>query len=126
MKPPLATVALRVAGAAAVGAYAWWAVSRPPFSTAATVAVLLAGAAAAGAGALSGRSRRPARDVPGWGGWAALAVALALWQLGAYLQHPREDHPTLSSLANALLDSHGARAAAFVVWLLAAVHLARR
>ncbi len=126
MKPPRATVALRVAGAAAVGAYAWWAVARPPFSTAATVAVLLAGAAAVGTGALTRRSRRPARDVPGWGAWAAVAVALALWQLGAYLQQPREDHPTLSSLANALLDSHGARAAAFVVWLLAAVHLARR
>ena len=126
MKPPRATVALRVAGAAAVGAYAWWAVARPPFSTAATVAVLLAGSLAVGIGALWSRSPRPAPDVPGWGAWAALALALALWQLGAYLQQPREDHPTLSSLANALLDSQGARAAAFLVWLLAAVHLARR
>lgn len=126
MKPPFATVALRVAGALAVGAYAWWAVARPPFSLTATVAVLPAGAAAVWAGARARRSPRPAPDVPGWAAWAVVAAVAGLWQLGAYLQHPREDHPTLSSLANALLDSHPARAAAFVLWLLAAVHLARR
>ena len=49
-----------------------------------------------------------------------------LWQLAAYLQHPRDEHPTLSSLANALLDSQPARAAAFVLWILAAVELSGR
>ncbi len=58
--------------------------------------------------------------------WAALAATAGAWQLAAYLQHPRADHPTLSSLANEVLDSHLARAAAFVVWIAAVRGLARR
>jgi ABC-type nitrate/sulfonate/bicarbonate transport system permease component len=58
--------------------------------------------------------------------WVALAAAIAMWQLVAYLQGPRTDHPTLSSLTNALLDSHPARAVAFAAWLLTAAELARR
>jgi hypothetical protein len=125
MKPPFATVP-RAAALAAAGGYAWWAVARPPFSATATVAVLLAGGVAVAVGGRTRRSPRRAPDLAGWGAWAVLAVTLVLWQLAAYLQQPRADHPTLSSLANALLDSHAARAAAFVLWLLGAVHLARR
>ena len=58
--------------------------------------------------------------------WLILAVAACAWELQAYLRQPRYDHPTLSSLANGLLDSHPARAGAFVLWLLATVELARR
>jgi hypothetical protein len=58
--------------------------------------------------------------------WAVLAALAAAWQLAAYLQHPRHDHPTLSSLTNAALDSHAARAAAFVAWLAVTVTLVRR
>jgi len=58
--------------------------------------------------------------------WAALAATAGAWQLAAYLQHPRADHPTVSSLANEVLNSHVARAAAFVVWFAAARGLARR
>ena len=90
------------------------------------MAVLLTGAAATAWGA---RRRRPAQPQPPMttvAPWGALVTAAAAWQLAAYLQHPRADHPTLSSLTNALLDSHPARAAAFVLWLLAAVELARR
>ena len=65
-------------------------------------------------------------DSPRWAAWAALAAAASLWELAAYLQQPRGDHPTLSSLTNALLDSHPARTAAFVVWILVTVRLARR
>jgi hypothetical protein len=112
--------------------YAWWAVGRPPFSAAATAAVVLAGLAAAGLAALA-RARAggngPRRPVPapaGVGRWAVVVVAAAAWQLGAYLQHPRHDHPTLSSLTNAALDSHTARAAAFLAWLAVTVTLVRR
>ncbi|HKY67308.1 MAG TPA: hypothetical protein VJM49_13095, partial [Acidimicrobiales bacterium] len=59
-------------------------------------------------------------------GWGVLAAAAAVWQLAAYLQQPRHDHPTLSSLANAVLDSHAARAGAFVAWLAATAALVRR
>lgn len=114
-------------------AYAWWAVSLPPFSASATAAVLLAGLAAAARGAARRppehrRSRRGEGTVPTarLGAWCVLAVATAVWQLAAYVQAPRADHPTLSSLANALLGTHPVRAAAFALWLLGAAELARR
>jgi hypothetical protein len=117
---------LGAAGAAAVLAYAWWAVGRPPFSATATAAVVLAGVAAMACGALRRRDGRTHVDAPRAGVWAAVALAVGVWQVAAYLQHPRDEHPTLSSLANALLDSHPARAAAFALWLVAAAMLGRR
>lgn len=114
-----------LAGAPVVLAWAWWVVSLPAFSASATVAVVGSGVVAMAAGASLRRRERPA--VPGVvSPWAVVAAAAAAWQLAAYLQHPREDHPTLSSLANAVLDTHGARAAAFVLWLVGAAALARR
>ena len=56
----------------------------------------------------------------------AAALAAAVWQLAAYVQHPRADHPTISSLTNATLDAQVPRTAAFVAWLLAIVALVRR
>jgi hypothetical protein len=118
--------AAAVAAAVAVCGYGWWAVGLAPFSLMASLAVVLAGGAAA---VLGSRARRPAtlpadrrRTVP----WLVLIAAAGAVQLAAYVQHPRDDHPTLSSLTNALLDSHVARAAAFVAWLVAAADLARR
>jgi glucose-6-phosphate dehydrogenase assembly protein OpcA len=58
--------------------------------------------------------------------WLALLAAAATLELWSYLQQPRADHPTISSMTNALLDSHPARAAAFAGWLAATVALARR
>jgi hypothetical protein len=55
-----------------------------------------------------------------------LAVVLAAWQLVAYLQSPRHEHPTLSSLTNAVLSSQPARTAAFILWLAIMFGLARR
>jgi hypothetical protein len=123
-----ASRALHVAVAVGLVAYAWWAVGLAPFSAQATAAVVLAGVAAMAVGR---RWRRPRRsssdvDVPGIAPWAGLAAVAGAWQLAAYLQHPRADHPTVSSLANELLDSHPARAAAFLVWIAAAGWLARR
>ncbi|MFP5318824.1 MAG: hypothetical protein ACLGI2_11115 [Acidimicrobiia bacterium] len=103
--------------------------SLPPFSGAATLAVLAGGCVAMVAGAVGGRpaddrvARASVRDVAPW---AAVAGVVALWQLAAYLQEPRHEHPTLSSMANALLDSHPARTVACALWLLAAWALARR
>jgi hypothetical protein len=120
--------ARRVVAGVALGlvalAYAWWAVGLPAFSAAATVAVVGAGAVAMLGGSRADRTARPApgRVLP----WLALAGLLAAVQAFAYLQQPRGEHPTLSSLTNAALDSHAARAAAFVGWLVVAVELARR
>ena len=117
-----------VATAVVVAAYAWWVVALAPFSGQATAAVVLAGAAAMAVGARDRRARRSrgAGDAAGIATWAALAAVAGAWQLAAYLQHPRDDHPTASSLANEVFDSHLARAAAFVVWIAAARGLARR
>jgi hypothetical protein len=118
-----------VAGVAlAIGAtvYAWWAVGLGAFSAAATVAVVGAGAVAMVAGSRARRRGRPTGGVGRVLPWFALAGLLAAVQLIAYAQQPRDEHPTLSSLTNAALDSHAARAAAFVAWLAAAVELARR
>jgi hypothetical protein len=119
---------LILAGVAALAAlaYAWWAAGLAPFSAGATVAVLSAGVVAIAAGS---RSRRPAPrrvTVRQAAPWIALALAAAAVQLVSYVQTPREDHPTISSLTNALLDSHPARAAALAFWLALAVGLARR
>jgi hypothetical protein len=109
-------------------AYAWWVVALAPFSGQATTAVVLGGAAAMAVGARQRRRARSpsARDMAGIATWAALAAAAGAWQLATYLQDPRADHPTVSSLANEVLDSHLARAVAFVVWIAAARGLARR
>jgi hypothetical protein len=115
-----------VAAAIIVTAYAWWAVERPPFSAGATVAVVGAGAVAMFAGTAARRPGRPAATARRVLPWFVLAGLLAAVQLIAWAQQPRDEHPTLSSLANAALDSHAARAAAFVAWLAAAVELARR
>lgn len=118
------------AAALGVAAYAWWAVGLAPFSVAATVAVVLAGAASMAVGARERRRRgRPSPcpvDKAGVARWAALAAVAGAWQLAAFLQQPRHDHPTASSIANQVLDSHPARAAAVILWIAAARALARR
>lgn len=116
----------QVAGAIFLLGYAWWAVSLPAFSTTATTAVTLGGGAAVVWGAGKDRRRRPEVDLRRAAPWTRLAVVDGLWELAAYLQHLRDEHPTLSSLANALLDSHPARSAALVLWVVATSELSRR
>jgi len=117
---------VRAAGTAGVFAYAWWATARPPFTTTATLAVVGAGLTAM----VVGHARRPQPEpLPGRAGvvrWMVLLAALAGWQLLAYVQQPRSEHPTLSSLTNAALDGHAVRALAFTAWLGAGAWLARR
>ena len=113
-------------GAVVVAGYAWWAVALPPFSASATAAVLVAGGAAVLVGASRPRREWPAVDRRRTVPWVLLGTLGALWQLAAYLQHPRDDHPTVSSLMNALLDSRPARAAALLLWLAVTVALSRR
>lgn len=72
------------------------------------------------------RRQQPAGALRSAAPWAVLVALGGLWQLAAYLQHPRDDHPTLSSLANELIDSQPARAAGFVLWVVATERLSRR
>jgi hypothetical protein len=113
--------------AATVGGYAWLATGLRPFTLPPLVAILFGGgmAVAVGAGLLPMRRPPPARPrhlVI----WAALGAALALWELAAFLQHPRADHPTLSSLTDAVFQSHPARAVGLLAWLAVGAGLARR
>ena len=109
------------------GGYAWLATGLRPFTLPLVAAVLMGGllAVVLGANLLPARVPRPTwprrLDV-----WAALSAALALWELGAYLQHPRAEHPTLSSLSTTLFQNHGARALGLLLWLGAGTRLARR
>ena len=114
--------------AAGIAAYAWWVTGLRPFSGWATAAVVGAGVAAAVAGRLVQSPRPPAADAhpAAAAPWAALVVALVVWQLVAWASEPRADHPTLSSLANAALDPRPLRAVAVVAWLGGAAWLARR
>ena len=58
--------------------------------------------------------------------WLTLGVSVAVWELQAFFQHPRSAHPTISSLTNNLMQNHGSRTGAMLVWLAAGVWLARR
>lgn len=122
-------VAGRAAAAVAVAAFAWWAAGLAPFTTPSLVAVVGGGLVAMAAGA-RWLPRRPtpvegAAPPAGLAAWAVLVVALAAWELAAYVQHPRADHPTLSSLANDALRPRVVRAAALAGWLAVAARLAR-
>jgi hypothetical protein len=79
---------------------------------------------------LAGRRLSPSvashEPAPGAWVWVALAGAVAVWELQAFLQHPRSAHPTISSLTNDLLQNHVSRAGAMLAWLAAGVWLARR
>jgi hypothetical protein len=117
----IGTVALTV-----VGAYAWWATSLRPFTLPSLIAVLAAGGAAAAAGAaLIPRDARPVRlhhpEV-----WAGLGAAVALWELVSFVQHPRSEHPTLSSLTNTVFASHPVRTLGLLLWFALGAWLARR
>lgn len=113
--------------AAAAVAYAWWTAGLAPFTWPALVAVEAAGIAAMITGT---HRRRPYRSCDHKAGgtwiWAMLFVLLAGWELAAYVQHPRSDHPTLSSLLDQALDWRPARAGALLVWLAVGADLARR
>jgi ABC-type nitrate/sulfonate/bicarbonate transport system permease component len=58
--------------------------------------------------------------------WGLLCALLAAWELAAYFQQPRADHPTLSSLADQVLDWRPAQALAFLAWIAVGADLSRR
>ncbi|MDQ3094901.1 MAG: hypothetical protein M3Q82_02925, partial [Actinomycetota bacterium] len=118
---------MTIVASLAAMAYAWWASGLRPFSASATVAVLGAGVAAA----LLGRRRTSVTPVDrvttaAVAPWCALFAALVTWQLVAYVQGPRSEHPTLSYLFSAAVDARPVRTLALVVWLAGAAWLGRR
>ena len=53
-------------------------------------------------------------------------MLLVGWELAADFQHPRADHPTLSALADPVIDWRPARALAFLAWIALGADLSRR
>jgi hypothetical protein len=117
---------MKVLAIAAVVAAAWWVTDLRPFTVSSTVAVVGAGVAAMAAGRRRGPHPVARVDVGDVLPWLVLVAVLAAWQSMAFVQHPRSEHPTLSSLANALLDTHATRVLGFLAWLVGGARLARR
>lgn len=113
--------------AGAAGAYAWWTAGLRPFTWPALVAV---GAAGVGTIVLGTWRRRPfeprAHDANGALIWGIVCALLVGWELAAYLQQPRADHPTLSALADRVIEWPPARALAFLAWIAVGADLSRR
>ena len=116
---------LGASAALAIG-YAWIATGLRPSTLPALVATLGGGLVAIVAGQRLSAPVGASEPVRGAWLWAALGGGAVVWELQAFLQHPRSDHPTISCLTNDLLQSHPPRAGAMVVWLAAGVWLARR
>ncbi|HEV7535188.1 MAG TPA: hypothetical protein VGP90_06110 [Acidimicrobiia bacterium] len=107
----------------AVVGIGWGITTLPTFSTAATVAVVGFGAAEVAVAGLCRRRPpgprrwRPRPPATGWVlPWGAALAVLAVWELLAFLGHPRSQHPTLSSMTDPLLAHHLVRAVAFGAW----------
>jgi hypothetical protein len=109
---------------AVIGAYCWFAADLRPFTIPIGVAVAVP---AVGVAALTWRrfgtrnstaadtkASRRADAAP----WFVLFGLLTVFEMAAYLSSPRRDHPTLSSMADALMNTHPGRAALFALWLL--------
>jgi hypothetical protein len=113
-----------VLAAAVIAAYCWFAADLRPFTIPIDVAVAVPAVVVA---ALTwrrpgSRSSMPADTKATSGGnavpWAVLFGLLAAFEVTAYVSSPRRDHPTLSSMADALMNTHPGRAAVFALWLL--------
>jgi hypothetical protein len=116
-----------IAGIGAAAAYAWWTAGLRPFTWPALMAVGVAGVATIVVG---NRRRRPserrAHDAGGALIWGLIIALLIGWELAAYFQQPRSQHPTLSALADGVIDWRPARALAFLTWIALGADLSRR
>ena len=125
---------LIVSGLASAALYAAVVGSFTPYSWPATVAVVGLGGVVVAVGWRGPLTRRPAQSrlaLPGAALWGALLVAGGLWELGALLQQPDLTtksfaHPTISTLTDPLLGSHGNRSVLLGVWLAIGWFLVRR
>jgi hypothetical protein len=58
--------------------------------------------------------------------WVTLIALLLAWELISYGLSPRVDHPTLSSIADAIMEARPRRFVVFVAWLAFGYWLFRR
>lgn len=99
----------------------------PSFSVGANVLVVLVGGIMCWLGLTGrlGRRAAPKRLGRGAGVWLLPALMLAVVELFAF-SHPAGAYPTLSLLADPLLDTYPGRAVCFFGWLAAFWWLVRR
>jgi xanthine/uracil/vitamin C permease (AzgA family) len=118
---------VKVAGAVVLVAYAALVASVRSFTWPALVLTAVAGVVV-----LVLATRRQAERSPATGPrrgivlWAVLAAAVVAWELLAYFQSPRDDHPTISSMVDALEAHRPLRAVLFIGWVVLGRELARR
>jgi len=100
----------------------------PSFSLLANLLVLAVGGTMVWVG-MSGRAGRrlaPRQLARGAGWWLVPVLLLALVELYAFSKHSIDAYPTLSLLADPVLDQYLARAACYFGWLAAFWGLVRR
>jgi hypothetical protein len=109
--------------------YSWFAAALRPFTWPENVAValpvlvvlarLVAGwRRPAEKGSRSTDPERARSERPAGATWIGLVAVLLAWELTAYFSSPRQDHPTLSTVADDIMTSHPGRAAMFALWLV--------
>lgn len=116
----------RIAGAVVLVAYAVAVASVRSFTWPALVLTAIAGIAVL---VFAARRREPRERTPAERGlalWAVLAIVFIAWELVAYFQSPRDAHPTISSLLDALEAHRPLRGALFIGWVALGRELARR
>jgi hypothetical protein len=110
--------------AAVIGAYCWFATDLRPFTIPIDAAVAVPALIVAtlvwrpqrpGTSMAEERNAAKRRDAAPW---AVLFGLLTAFEVAAYFSSPRRDHPTLSSIADSLMNTHPGRAAEFALWLL--------
>lgn len=105
--------------------YSWWAAQLPPFSIASHVAVFGAAIAVVVLGTRlerRGTERRANITAVTALPWVALVIAVVGFELFNFFQHPRGDHPTMSSLINEV-DVLPVRRVMYLGWLALGWHL---
>lgn len=116
---------LRAAAIVAFLGYTWVASSFGTFTWPARAVTLIPGIALL---AYAGR-HRPPRGLPralkesrdwrrGFVTWVVVALATGMLEMSAFMQAPRHEHPTLSSVVAAMMSMHLTKWVAWVLWLL--------
>jgi hypothetical protein len=127
---PARRVSWRVATVVAAAlAYSWIAAGLRPFThpeaVAVAIPIIVAGIATLRSGARAGDAAVPESRRGIWV-WRGLLGAFLVWELIAYRSSPRVDHPTVSSIADAVMSTHPGRFAMFAIWLAVGYRIFRR
>ncbi len=125
---------LAVVGALALIGYAWVVAGLRPFTdpenvlVALPIVVVFLLAARRGRSTLEAPSQPLGTAPPQHGAlvWLGLIGALVGWELIALFSSPRDDHPTMSSIADWIMSVRVGRTLFVIVWLLFGVALALR